>query len=72
VKKHFYRRKAFEQPGLADYKKLTWHELVIQSKTSTWSATIFKKHMTLMSSKSEPVIGHVTLVSRNLALTGLN
>ena len=38
VKKQKKQRKAFEQPGLADYKKLTWHELVIQSKTSTWSA----------------------------------
>ena len=44
-----------EQPG-PDCNKLTWYEAVIQSKTSTWSAVNFKKHMTLMSYKAEPVI----------------
>ena len=26
-----------------DFNKLTWHELMIQSKTSTWSVVNFKK-----------------------------
>ena len=46
--------------------------IIIQSKTSIWSAVNFKKYVTLMSSKLELRYGHVILVSRDLVSTGVN
>ena len=62
-KTHLYKRKSYNSVNFKSwaseqscpvFNKLTWHEPVIQSKTSTWSAFNFKKHMTSMSCKLEP------------------
>ena len=54
------------------YNKLTRLEPAIQSKTSTWATVNFKKRVTLMSFKPEPVIWSCDTGQCIPILTGVN